>query len=179
MTGILAGALLASASPAFAHPQLSQTDDLASLPVSSLRAPTTGALVNYNSRLVLQPSGGSTANGARIVQQPLNRSSIQLWTTVVDGNYLSWENAGSGKNLGIDGASTSAGATAIQANGSGDANQDWLLVYDGYPTNIFALKNKKSGLCLGISGASTANGGQAAQFPCDGSQNQGWGQVAV
>jgi hypothetical protein len=179
MTGILAGALMVAASPAFAHAQSAQSDDLTFLPASSLRAATTGALVNYNSRLVLQPSGGSTANGAKIVQQPLNRSNIQLWTTVADGSYLSWENVGAGKNLGIDGASTSAGAAAIIANGSGDANQDWLLVYDGYPTNIFALKNKKSGLCLGISGASTANGGQAAQFKCDGSLNQGWGQVSV
>jgi hypothetical protein len=175
VTGILAGALLAAASPAIAQAQSSETDDLTFLPLSSFRAADTGVLANYKSRLVLQPSGGSTANGAKIVQQPVSGSNIQYWTTVPDGNYFSWENVGSGKNLGIDGASTSAGAAAIQANGSGDLNQDWQVVYGDYPTNIFALKNRKSGLCLGISGASTANGAQAAQFRCDGSTNQGWG----
>ncbi|MFF4050397.1 RICIN domain-containing protein [Streptomyces chartreusis] len=178
VAGVLAGALLAAASPAIAQAQTPQSDDLTFLPISSLRAADTGVLANYKSRLVLQPSGGSTANGAKIVQQPLGSSNIQYWTTVPDGSYFSWENVGSGKNLGIDGASTSAGAVAIQANGSGDLNQDWTLVYGDYPTNIFALKNRKSGLCLGISGASTSNGAQAAQFACDGSTNQGWGLAA-
>ncbi|WP_033314657.1 RICIN domain-containing protein [Streptomyces iakyrus] len=175
---VLAGALLAAASPAIAQAQSPQSDDLRFLPVSSLRAADTGVLANYKSRLVLQPSGGSTASGAKVVQQPYNGNSIQFWTTVPDGNYFSWENSRSGKNLGIDGASTSAGAVAIQANGSGDLNQDWQLVYGDYPSNIFALKNRKSGLCLGISGASTSNGAQAAQFRCDGSANQGWGLAA-
>ncbi|MGA5273332.1 acyltransferase family protein [Streptomyces cellulosae] len=70
------------------------------------------------------------------------------------------------------GASTAAGAVAIQANGSGDANQDWLLSWRS--DTVFQMKNRKSGLCLGISGASTANGAQAAPFPCDGSANLGW-----
>ncbi|MER5459088.1 RICIN domain-containing protein [Streptomyces sp. NPDC002668] len=176
---VLAGALMAVASPAIAHAQSVPSNDWTPVALSTLRtaaAPSYG-IGNYKSGKFLQPSGGSTANGAKIVQQPGNQLlSAQHWIPVADGNYYSFENGGSGRNLGIDGASTAAGAAAIQANGSGDLNQDWLLAYSSaYPANTFALKNRKSGLCLGISSASTANGAQAAQFRCDGSANQGWG----
>ncbi|MEV8597286.1 RICIN domain-containing protein [Streptomyces sp. NPDC052012] len=127
---------------------------------------------NVKSKKFLQPLGGSGANGTKIVQQPFNADSLtQLWTRVPDGNYLTFQNY-SGRNLGIDGASTSAGAVAILANGSGDLNQDWQQIARN--DTVFEMKNRKSGLCLGISGASTANGAQAAQFRCDGSANQGW-----
>ncbi|MFJ6542839.1 RICIN domain-containing protein [Streptomyces sp. NPDC091385] len=63
--------------------------------------------------------------------------------------------------MGIDGASTAAGAAAILANGSGDANQDWALTWC---TDYVFEMNRKGGLCLGISSASTANGATAAQF---------------
>ncbi|MFE2071110.1 RICIN domain-containing protein [Streptomyces sp. NPDC059467] len=129
---------------------------------------------NLKSSKFLQAN--STANGAKVVQEAGNSANLlQNWTPVNDSPYTSFENVSAGRNLGIDGASTASGAAAIIANGSGDANQDWLLVPNSnYPSDYFAMKNRKSGLCLGISGASTADGAQAAQFPCDGSANQGW-----
>ncbi|MEU4010050.1 RICIN domain-containing protein [Streptomyces pseudogriseolus] len=128
---------------------------------------------NLKSGKVLQAV--SSANGAKVVQQPRDASvDLQEWFLVLDEPYRSFENFESGLNLGIDGASTAAGAAAITARGSSDTNQDWLRDYDAYGGDYFALKNRKSGLCLGISGASTANGAQAAQFRCDGSANQGW-----
>ncbi len=101
---------------------------------------------------------------------------MQYWNLVgPEGTFYSFENTGSRKNLGIDGASSAAGAAAIQANPAGDANQDWQLVMDpDFPANHFALTNKKSEKCLGISGASEANGAQAAQFTCDWKANQMW-----
>ncbi|MFD5133727.1 RICIN domain-containing protein [Streptomyces olindensis] len=179
VAAVMAGALMAAASPAIAHAQSSQQSDPTPLPMSILKASASAGIQNYKSKKVLQPSGSSTANGAKIVQQPWGASSAQYWTPVPDGDYYSFENSGSGKNLGIDGASTSAGAVAIQANGSGDLNQDWYLATGPYPPGTFSMKNRKSGLCLGISGASTANGAQAAQFPCDGSANQGWTLVGA
>ncbi|WP_406003190.1 RICIN domain-containing protein [Streptomyces sp. NBC_00829] len=176
---VLAGAMIAVAGPAVAHAQSQQSEPW-NEPVSlstALRAKAaTIGIGNLKSGKFLQPTGASTANGAKIVQQTGNQNlPAQNWTPVNDSPYTSFENAGSGRNLGIDHASTAAGAAAIQANGSGDANQDWLLVpVAGYPDGYFAMKNRKSGLCLGISGASTANGAQAAQFRCDGSTNQGW-----
>lgn len=179
---VLAGALMAVASPAIADAQSSQSSDPAPVAIQDLKAGSPDAksaaavawygIRNVKSEKFLQPSGGSSANGTKIVQEPFNASSLtQLWTRVADGDYLSFQNY-SGRNLGIDGASTSSGAAAILANGSGDLNQDWKQIARN--DTVFVLKNRKSGLCLGISGASTANGAQAAQFPCDGSANQGW-----
>ncbi|MFE3830958.1 RICIN domain-containing protein [Streptomyces sp. NPDC059092] len=180
---VLAGAaLMAMASPAIAGAQSSRSSDPAPVAIQDVKSVSPDAksvvaaaqygIRNLKSEKFLQPSGGSTANGAKIVQQPFNASSLtQLWTRVPDGSYLSFENY-SGKNLGIDGASTAAGAAAIQANPSSDVNQDWVQIARN--DSVFELKNRKSGLCLGISGASTANGAQAAQFACDGSANQGW-----
>lgn len=182
VTAVLAGTLLAVASPAIAHAQSSQSVDWGQpIPSSkvldgsllNLRASGIG-IGNLKSKKFLQAN--STANGARVVQQPGNSAdTLQNWAAVNDSPYTSFENVAAGRNLGVDGASTSAGAAAIIANGSGDANQDWKLVpVSGYPDGYFAMKNRKSGLCLGISGASTANGAQAAQFACDESANQGW-----
>jgi hypothetical protein len=181
---VLTGALMAVASPAIADAQSSQSGDHGPVAIRDLKSASPDAksasaaavtwygIRNVKSEKFLQPSGGSTANGTKIVQEPFNASTLtQVWTRVSDGSYLTLQNY-SGKNLGIDGASTSAGAAAILANGSGDLNQDWLQVARN--STVFELKNRKSGLCLGISGASTANGAQAAQFACDGSANQGW-----
>ncbi|WP_317447469.1 RICIN domain-containing protein [Streptomyces collinus] len=182
VTAVLAGTLMAVASPAVAHAQSAQSADWGQpIPSSkvlngsllSIKASGIG-IGNLKSKKFLQAN--STANGARVVQQPGNSAnSLQNWTPVNDSPYTSFENVAAGRNLGVNGASTSAGAAAIIANGSGDANQDWKLIpVSGYPDGYFAMKNRKSGLCLGISGASTANGAQAAQFACDGSTNQGW-----
>ncbi|MGW1886096.1 RICIN domain-containing protein [Streptomyces sp. NPDC001970] len=183
VAAVFAGALIATAGPALAHAQSLQSGDPMPLTASDLQdaaaSASTFGLKNSKSGKFLQPSGGSTANGAKVVQQPGNQAlNVQHWILVPDGNYYSLENAGSRKNLGINGASTAAGAGAIQANGSSDINQDWVINYDAYSApGVFALKNRKSGLCLGISGASTANGAQAAQFRCDGNANQGWSLV--
>ncbi|MFF1282320.1 RICIN domain-containing protein [Streptomyces sp. NPDC058299] len=182
VTAALAGALMAVAGPAVAHAQSLHTADWRQpIPSSQvlngnlfgIKASGIG-IGNLKSKKFLQAN--STANGARVVQQPGDSANpLQNWAAVNDSPYTSFENVAAGRNLGIDGASTASGAAAIIANGAGDANQDWKLVpVAGYPDGYFAMKNRKSGLCLGISGASTANGAQAAQFGCDGSVNQGW-----
>ncbi|WP_314223866.1 RICIN domain-containing protein [Streptomyces zaehneri] len=185
LVAALAGTLMALASPAIADAQSSHSSDSDLKPVAlqdvksasadgkSVAAAAYYGIRNVKSQKYIQPLGGSSANGTKVVQQPFNADSLtQLWTRITDGGYYSFENY-SGRNLGIDGASTANGAAAIIANGSGDANQDWVQVdRDAY---TFELHNRKSGKCLGIDGASTANGATAAQFTCDGSANQGWG----
>ncbi|MCL6734940.1 RICIN domain-containing protein [Streptomyces neyagawaensis] len=175
------GALTGMASPALASaqsPSGSWTPNplsLSTLEGQATAAPIVG-LRNAKSGKFLQPTGNSTANGAKVVQQPGDdQNSSQYWDMIQDGDYFSFENGRSGRNLGIDGASTANGASAIIANGSGDTNQDWVIVpVSGGQTDDARLQNRKSGKCLGISGASTANGAQAAQFTCDGSENQRW-----
>jgi hypothetical protein len=174
---VLAGVLLTAVSPTVAHAQSLQGGGVAPFSPGDGRY----GFMNLKSSKVLQPSGGSTANGAKVVQQTVALSggdliTSQNWTAYDAGSgYYSFRNVHSGKALGIDGASTAAGANAIQATPDTSNNQDWRFeVYSGYPANVYRIKNRKSGLCLGISGASTANGGQAAQFRCDGTSNQGW-----
>ncbi|MFI6736917.1 RICIN domain-containing protein [Nonomuraea sp. NPDC050451] len=170
---------MVTASPAVAHARPLTGDEWAPVSLSAIKVQVAATLGirNYKSGHFLQPAGGSSANGAPVVQA-LNNQNVasQHWILVPDGDYYSFENAASRKNLGIDRASTDPGAGAIQANPAGHYNQDWILRYDArYPQNIFALYNRKSGLCLGIPNASTQPGKQAAQYPCDGSANQGWG----
>jgi hypothetical protein len=178
VTAILVGTLTAVASPALAQGQSPQSSDPTPLSSSSISGTSTYIDVgirNYKSQKYLQPSGGSIDVGAKIVQHTYSGIAQKWLMFSSGGSYYSFENRQSGLNLGIDGASTSVGAAAIQATGSGDHNQDWVI--DWVSSGVFALINRKSGLCLGISNASTANNAQAAQFRCDGSLNQSWEAV--
>ncbi|MFI7709314.1 RICIN domain-containing protein [Nonomuraea sp. NPDC049480] len=132
-------------------------------------------LRNYKSKLFLQPENNSNYNGEWIIQESPSGRLHQLWCQVTDGVWIGYENAGSRKNLGIDYASSNAGAAAIQANPSGALNQDWIVVHhNGHPTTRFSLRNRNSGMCLGIHNASIDRFAWAAQFPCDGKLNQLW-----
>ncbi|UBU17830.1 RICIN domain-containing protein [Nonomuraea gerenzanensis] len=132
-------------------------------------------LRNYKSNLYLQPYNDSNDHGIWLEQWPRSYNIHQLWCRVTDGEWLGYENAGSRKNLGINYASSSAGAWAIQAWPTGALNQDWIRVqHSGLDPSIFSLRNRNSGMCLGIDGASTNPGAHAMQFPCDGKLNQLW-----
>lgn len=167
---ILAGALIATASPAVADTRPAHGVH----PAPSEALASSGRIKNLKSGKYLQAA--SSSNGAKVTQQVSNDNYLQRWNSILTeaGTYFSFENFQSGLNLGISGASTASGAVAITANGSSDLNQDWVKDWGAYDGTYFALVNRKSGHCLGISGASTASGAQAAQFLCDGSANQGW-----
>ncbi|CAL9325675.1 MULTISPECIES: RICIN domain-containing protein [Streptomyces] len=169
VAAMVAGALLAAASPAIADTPSPQNSDPA-----PKRVTATHKIKNIKSGKYL--TAVSSANGAKVVQKSSTSSYLQLWETVLTegGTVYGWENWQSKLNLGIDRASTAAGAAAITATPSGDLNQDWKLSWIYADGNGYQIKNRKSGLCLGVSGASTADGAQVAQFPCDGSANQGW-----
>jgi hypothetical protein len=126
-------------------------------------------IINSKSELALQPTG--SGNGAPLVQASADVDII--WNRIPDGSYRSFENEETRLNMGIDRASTSPGAAAIQANPAGHFNQDWTVVPRG-SSGVSELRNRHSGLCLGISGASIEENAPALQFPCDGSLNQGW-----
>jgi hypothetical protein len=168
---------MAVAIPAAAHAQAPQSPDPAIMATGDGKY----GFSNLKSAKLLAVAGGSTANGARIVQNPLALSggdliSDQNWAASdAGGGYYSFRNVRSGKALGVDGASTAAGAGLIQATPDTSNNQDWRFETSAtYPAGVYRIRNRKSNLCIGIPGASTATGVQAAQFPCDGTQNQGW-----
>lgn len=76
----------------------------------------------------LEPSGGSTADLAPIVQNTCTAMPSQLWTfqsvANVPGGYRI-VNAQSGKCIDVSGASLSNGAQLIQFTCNGGANQTW------------------------------------------------------
>ncbi|MFI7596567.1 RICIN domain-containing protein [Actinoplanes sp. NPDC049681] len=84
--------------------------------------------------------------------------------------------------LGIDGASTKAGAAAYVGDySSSAANQQWTFPRTTATSNAgwAMIKNVKSGLCLGVSSASTTAGAAVAQYACDPSaKNQAWRQYS-
>ncbi|MGW6929820.1 RICIN domain-containing protein [Lentzea sp. NPDC054927] len=147
---------------------------LASLATAVAVAPPATAatyynLVNYKSnRCMSVENGGSTANGANIIQWSCNDGSEQLWYRV--GDQL--KNRKSGKCLSVSGGgSTANGAELIQWSCNDGAEQRWTPS-DGY------LVNHKSGKVASTSGGSTANGAKVIQWSANGGGEQGWQFVA-
>ena len=176
---IMAAALIPAAHPVTAHASSSKGGVRALVPACVGDGPF--MYRNYKSGKVLANQGGF---GTTVVQEAEWRPHPfvlwQYWCRIPDGLYRSYENMQYNLNMGINGGSTAANASAILANPAGDINQDWLERADSrYPAGVFALVNRKSSMCLGISNASVEDGARAAQFPCDGKLNQGWSEVPV
>ncbi|WP_285709946.1 RICIN domain-containing protein [Microtetraspora sp. NBRC 16547] len=79
-------------------------------------------------------------------------------------------NANSGSCLAIAGASTAAGALAVQQPCSSGTEQQWTW----YGTTGRQLKNTNSGLCLSIGTTNTPSSAQAFQAPCGSGAEQQW-----
>jgi hypothetical protein len=128
---------------------------------------------NRNSGKFLDVNGGSTADGAAIIQYYANGSSNQKWQFIsVGSGYYKIKNMKSGKFMDIEGASTADGAKNIQWSDNGGINQQWLLVSAG--SGYYKIKNRKSGKVLDISGASKADGAADIQWTDNGGTNQQW-----
>lgn len=90
---------------------------------------------------------------------------------VSSGHTYKLVNRNSGKVLGITGASTAAGAVAVQWSDNGTADHNWTAtLVNGY----YRLKNANSGLVLGISGASSSDGALAVQWSDNGTADHDW-----
>jgi hypothetical protein len=129
-------------------------------------------LVNRNSGKTIGVNGGSTADGATIVQQTDTGAASQRWQIVDAGaGYVKVVNRNSGKVLDVNGASTADGASIIQWTDHGGANQQWQLVSSNGYTK---LVNRNSGKVLDVNGASTADGASIIQWTDHGGANQQW-----
>jgi alpha-galactosidase len=134
-------------------------------------------LVNRNSGLVLDISGGSTANGGQAIQWPYSGGANQQWQEVpVNGGYK-LVNRNSGLVLDDPGGSKSNGTQLDQWADTNGSNQWWNLLSAG--NGYYYLVNQSSGLYADVSGASTTQGAAVIQWPSDGGTNQQWQLVAV
>src|SRR4051794_8271814 len=114
----------------------------------------TGASYNY---LVLDVAGGSTSNGAKVIQWAGHGTGNQRWNFVDQGNGTSAiVNQNSGKCLTSDGV---AGHQLYQFTCVGSLLQQWR----GTLGNVFdssspKLVNVASGVLMGVSGGRGAGG---------------------
>ncbi len=96
-------------------------------------------LVNLNSNKVLAVAGGSTANGATVIQEPWTGSPSQVWFLYAGGpfgpTHAIFLNANSAKVMDVAGASTADGASIIQWDYHGGANQAWQGFAVGVPAS--------------------------------------------
>lgn len=133
----------------------------------SASAATYYALVNLKSgKCMSVEGGGSTANGANVIQWSCNDGGEQLWYW--SGSQL--KNRKSGKCLSVSGGgSTANGAELVQWSCTGESEQSWDHLSNGY------LVNAKSGKVASVSGGgSTSNGAKVVQWQANSGGEQGW-----
>ncbi|NUR61153.1 MAG: family 43 glycosylhydrolase [Catenulispora sp.] len=140
---------------------------------------STHYLTNANSSLVMDVSGGSTANGGTVIQWANHGGANQQWTlNQVAGNVYTVVNRNSGLCLEVPNQSTTAGVQLDQRSCAGGANQQWALDSVGSYTSAtdtsYELTALNSGLVADVSGGSTAQGAQVIQWATNGQANQTW-----
>jgi hypothetical protein len=156
--------------------------DMASGTWSGTSNPASGAthyLTNANSSLVMDVSGGSTANGAAVIQWPDHGGANQQWTLhQAAGNVYTIVNVNSGLCLEVPNNSTTAGVQLEQWTCTGGSNQQWALdavgSYTSSTDTSYELTALNSGLVADVSGGSTAQNAQVIQWATNGQANQTW-----
>lgn len=139
----------------------------------SLTPGQTYKMTAENSGKCANPSGGSSSEGTKIVQNTYNSNTYQQWVLVDAGNgFYSFQNAGNGLYMDINSGSTVAGTNAIQWASNATFNQQFLLI----PQNggYFSIMARHSGQVLDVNGNSTAEGANIIQWPYSGALNQCW-----
>ncbi|WP_197034737.1 RICIN domain-containing protein [Glycomyces sp. NRRL B-16210] len=133
---------------------------------------TTVDLRNRNSGKCVDVVGGSSANGAEIIQYDCHGGSNQQWELAnAGGGYYRIVSEASGKCLDVDAASTANNARILLWTCNGGTNQQWQLRTTGNYVEIVA---RHSGKCLDVISSSTANGTRLQQYDCVGGTNQHW-----
>ncbi|WP_406442831.1 RICIN domain-containing protein [Streptomyces sp. NBC_00631] len=130
------------------------------------------AIKNVNSGLVMDVNGGSTADGASVIQWPNAGSANQQWTIVpVSGQLCKIVNRNSGKVLDLGWASHWRGTALQQSTYNGSNNQLWYFE----PTSGgYLIRNFESKQVLEVSNGSTANGATIDQYMPLNQSNQAW-----
>jgi hypothetical protein len=145
---------LATASP----PSRAQTDSSSTFALQFHKA-----IANHSNQC-LDVSGGSTADGAAVIQWPCHGGANQDWLLVPTGYGAFFVVARhSGQCLDVRGASHADGTPIIQWPCNGGANQQWVRRTHG---SLIVLVARHSGKCLYVSGASMSNGAAIVQWRC-------------
>ncbi len=130
-------------------------------------------IANSHSDMCLKVKGGSTDNGAPIVQGECGTAAEKLWKAEVmdGGTYIQLRNAYSNKCLSIDGGRATKGAKIVQWDCYGGGNQKWwdtdgITADQGWWISANTPSGAPTWMCLDMPGASTTPGTQAAMWEC-------------
>jgi len=135
-------------------------------------------LVNRNSGRALDVGGGSSANGANLVQWPRSNSANQQFQFVdAGGGYYRLRARHSGKVLDVYGRSAADGGQIVQWADNGGTNQQFRLA--GSDGGYVRLVNRNSGKVADVRGASIADGTGVVQWSDRNGRNQQWQLVRV
>ena len=133
---------------------------------------STGRLVSAASGRCADVVGGSTANGAEVIQYTCGSAANQQWRLTDRGDgYVNVVAVHSGRCLDVSGASVADGAAVIQYTCGSGTNQQWQLRPVG---GSYQLVARHSGKCLDLPASSGANGTRLKQYACTGGANQLW-----
>ncbi|WP_060904913.1 RICIN domain-containing protein [Streptomyces scabiei] len=126
-------------------------------------------IVNRNSGKSLAVAGGSTADGAKVVQ----RTDGGAWTiNAASGGAYTLNYVSSGKALDVDGFSSIVGLQLQQWRSTGGTNQQWYLRPndDGY----FTIVSHDSGLAADVHGWDNSDDAKVVQWTAGSGANQQW-----
>ncbi|MFM9692049.1 RICIN domain-containing protein [Streptomyces europaeiscabiei] len=132
-------------------------------------AGTNYRIVNRNSGKSLAVAGGSTADGAKVVQ----RTDGGAWTiNAAPGGAYTLNYVSTGKALDVDGFSSTVGLQLQQWRSTGDTNQQWYLRSndDGY----FTIVSHDSGLAADVYGWDNSDDAKVMQWTAGSGANQQW-----
>ncbi|MGW3123912.1 glycosyl hydrolase family 95 catalytic domain-containing protein [Streptomyces sp. NPDC001107] len=134
-------------------------------------------LENRRSGKVLDVAGGSTADGAGLIQWGWSGSQNQQWRLQpdADGSFRLVARH-SGKVVDSPGSS-GQGAQLIQWPDGNSDNQHWKVVDAG--GGYVRLVNVRTSLCADVDGGSADNGAKVIQWPVGDGTNQQWRLVAL
>jgi len=133
-------------------------------------------IVNRNSGLVMDVSGGGTNAGAQVIQWTNHSGLNQQWSLVPDGANYQIVNRNSHLVLDVSGGGTNAGANVIQWTNHNGLNQQWYLMPDGGYDLIY---NVNSNLVMDVFGGGTNAGAHVIQWTNHNGLNQQWELVPL
>ncbi|NMI07863.1 hypothetical protein HF638_28090 [Paenibacillus sp. SZ31] len=119
----------------------------------------------------------ATAKANSVTTYVISGATYNGGTGYDSGAIYKLINRNSGLALDVNAASTTGGATIIQWNDNGAANQQWKLESTG--NGYYKIRNVGSGLLLDVNSSSTQGGASLIQWQDNGGNNQQWLPIDV
>lgn len=131
------------------------------------------SIISRHSGLALEVRGGSSDDGANVVQWEYNGTANQQFDIENLGNgFHTIRPVHSGKSLDVWEWSGDPGGDIRQYQFTGNYNQQWAI--DSAGGNYHTISSRHSGLPLDVWMWSTSNGGDIRQWRATGAVNQQW-----